>query len=101
MEYWRGDMNWEVVDGWVCETCGKDSTWLIWGLRHAECRCTNCHTQYMMRDEDTKIVNVPISQLKEEYKISARIGYEMYHKPFSEWSDDEWDKAFEQAPIKA
>lgn len=92
MDYWKGYMNWPVAQGWVCETCEKDYG-MTWGLANGRCRCDRCHTQYIMRDGD-KVVDTPISLLKDEYKEPARKGWKMYARPLDEWTDDEWDEAF-------
>jgi len=93
MDYWSGVMNWQLAMGWKCQTCGE--RWdLIWGFAHAECRCNNCHTEYYMRDAENKITDTPVCMLKEEYKAPAKAGWEKWHRPISEWSDDDWDSAF-------
>lgn len=93
MEYWRGHMNWPLKDGWVCETCGANPG-LEWGLVNGQCRCINCHAQYMMRD-GTKVVDTPISQLRIEYKAPTKWAWGNLHKPEDELTDEDWDKAFE------
>jgi len=93
MDYWRGNMNWSLSNDWKCQTC--DQQVLVWGLIHAHCRCIMCHTEYHMRDDENKVVNVPICMLKEEYKLPARLGWKHYHTPISHWTDEMWDNAFE------
>lgn len=90
MEYWRGLMDWEIKQNWICETCGVNAG-LTWGLVHAECRCNKCHTPYGMRDKEGNIVTEPMSKLKDEYKKAARLGYEKFHKPIEEFTNDEWN----------
>lgn len=91
IEYWSGKMNWPLEEGWKCETCGH--TDFTWGLIHGVCRCDQCHTQYYMRI-DSKDIALPICLLKEKYKEPAKKGWILYHKPISEWTDEEWDKVF-------
>jgi hypothetical protein len=104
--YWRGTMNWPIEASWRCETCGTKVSpmadgyvsavlggLLEWGLVHAECRCTTCHTVYMMRDgslPDNPIVTRPISIIKPEFKDSARKAWESLRKPIDELSVEEW-----------
>jgi len=97
MDYWHGVMNWPINPNWVCEICGGFHG-MTWGLVHAECRCNNCHTQYMMRDGQD-IVIYPICLLKPEYRQPAKLGFEMYQRPFDEWTDDEWDEAIEKCQV--
>ena len=98
MEYWEGWMDWPLKEGWVCETCGKYAG-LTWGLVNGRCRCDICHTEYMMRD-GKKIVDIPISMLKPEYKDPARIGWERFKEPITDWNDDMWDEVIELAKEK-
>jgi len=91
MEYWQGYMTWPLEKDWKCETC-EEYVELIWGLVHGVCRCNRCHTQYTMYDSNKEIVKIPICLLKEEYKKSACKGWKLYHRPLSEWNDDDWDK---------
>lgn len=95
MEYWEGYMNWPLIDGWKCQTCGTNAG-LTWGFVHAECRCNKCHTGYYMR-ADGKVTDTPVCLLKSEYREPARIGYDIYNIPISEWTDAEWDRAIEAA----
>lgn len=87
---WGGAMDWPVAEDWVCETCGGQR--LEWGLRNGTCRCYNCHTQYRMRDNQLNVVNIPISQLKEEYREPVKEGWKLYETPISEWTDEMWDQ---------
>ena len=97
MDYWRGYMDWPVVKGWTCSTCGSNAGDLIWGIVHGVCRCDRCHTQYKMRDlESGEITDIPILLLKPEYIAPAKAAWEMYQKPISELTDTEWDNAFEK-----
>lgn len=90
---WRGTMNWPLSKDWECPTCGYDH--LIWGFTNGLCRCARCHTEYFMKDKKNKTVNIPICQLKEKYKEPARLGYKHFRKPISQFSDADWDYAFE------
>ncbi len=67
MDYWEGMMDWPLDKEWKCEIC--DSRSLIWGMIHAQCRCTICHAEYTMRDiEDRDIVlTIPFIMIKPEY----------------------------------
>lgn len=94
MNFWEGYMNWKLVDGWKCQTCGSND--LIWGLVHAQCRCNVCHTQYYMRDDNGNITDNPICLLKDEYKEPAKIGWNKYNLPLSVWDDEMWNTAFEE-----
>jgi hypothetical protein len=98
MNYWQGQMDWPLDKNWKCETCGTN-VGLEWGLVHAQCRCNQCHTQYIMRDDNDKIVNIPISQLKPEYKEPVIKLWQTYHLPVDELSDAQWDE-FIPAEIK-
>lgn len=90
MNYWEGYMDWPLADDWKCETCGENGP-LEWGFVHAQCRCMNCHTEYKMRDKDQNVVNTPICQLKDEYKIPSRLLWDKLHIPLELFSDDDWD----------
>ena len=93
MDYWRGCMNWPVVKGWTCNTCGSNAGYLVWGIVHGVCRCDTCHTQYKMRNLETgDITDTPIILLKPEYVIPAKAAWETYRKPISELTDTEWDR---------
>lgn len=109
MEYWYGFMDWPLKENWKCEICGNRI--LIWGLHHGTCRCDKCHVEYRMRDEQNKVVNVPISQLKSEYYQPFKEIYDRCQKTIDQVTDDEWNavldiarkdsaKAGEQNPIK-
>lgn len=65
MSYWRGAVNWPVVKGWRCETCGEDSSWLVWGLPNGEYRCDRCHHAYTMR-QNNDILTTPLSLVRED-----------------------------------
>ena len=97
MEQWRGVMNWPTKPGWACEICGASANALIWGLAHATCRCGCCHTQYRMRNSKDEIVDIPICQLKNEYRKPVKLGWEKFHEPFTYWSDELWDELFQEA----
>jgi len=99
MNYWEGYMDWTLNPAWVCETCGEHTV-LQWGLIHAQCRCEQCHTQYIMRDEDDKVVTTPICLLKPEYKIPAKKLWNKYHKPIDEATDNEWDFVMPTEPLQ-
>ena len=97
MEYWRGFMSWPIDRNWKCPTCGAGRNMLIWGMIHAQCRCDKCHTEFYMRDFETKeILTTPFCMLREEYKEPARFAFKHYEKPISRLSDGEWDYAFSQ-----
>lgn len=95
MNYWRGRMDWPIDERWVCETCNEYHG-LTWGMVHAECRCNQCHTQYMMRDSDQArtVLTTPKCLLLPEYKNAARMGWQRYRTPMTEWTDAMWDQAF-------
>lgn len=93
MDAWRGVMNWPLDYEWVCELCGERA--LIWGFVHGICRCDYCHTQYMMRDADGRILDTPAWLMKEEYKGPAGIGWRTRKTPMDTWTDDDWDLFFE------
>lgn len=101
MDYWEGRMDWPLAEGWVCETCGE-RTELTWGLVNGICRCSQCHTEYSMRDwdkEERPPVTVPISRLKKEYKEVAKRLWSTLRKPVDEATDEEWEKAFTAIPV--
>jgi len=85
MQYWQGRMDWSLDKDWVCETCGHNAG-LEWGLVNGECRCNNCHTQYMMRVGKT-ILTIPRCMLKEEYKQPIKQAYAKYQIPWDEMTD--------------
>lgn len=91
MEYWQRAMNWPIVNGWRCETCGEDASWLVWGIVNGECRCENCHHVYTMRQDKT-ILTTPVSLLKEDYNAAAKLGWQERHTPMDHWKEDFWDK---------
>ena len=92
MNYWRGLMDWPLDVNWRCETCGINAG-LEWGFVHAQRRCNQCHTQYTMRadDKERTVVTCPISMLREEYKVPARLAFARYQKPIDQLSDSEWE----------
>jgi len=92
MDYWRGIMNLSLPEEWKCQTCETKGP-LIWGIINGQCRCYNCHTQYSMRNGIVWVYE-PICQLKDDYKTPARLGYEKFRIPISEWDDTRWDEAF-------
>lgn len=94
MEYWKGVMNAPIDQDWKCQTCNQDAIYLEWGLINGQCRCSCCHTEYMMRDEQNW-TTTPICQLKDDYQIPAKMGYEYFHKPINEFTDNDWDTAFQ------
>ena len=100
MDYWTGFMNWDLDPDWACETCKSRGT-LIWGFRHAECRCDICHTHYMMRDDNQQIVTRPICMLKPEYWWPAQEGWRRYKSPLDDWTDEMWDVVFLPTPPAA
>jgi predicted ATP-dependent serine protease len=89
MNYWEGYMSWPLKEGWICETCGNRD--LEWGLINGQCRCTYCHTEYMMR-EDTTILDIPKSLLKEEYKIPLKKIWEKYQVEVDRVTDEQYDE---------
>lgn len=90
MDYWQGFMNWPLSKDWKCETCDTRSV-LIWGLQHGTCRCDQCHTQYRMRDNENSVVDFPICQLKDEWKVAAKTGWEILQKPLTQFTQEEWE----------
>ena len=94
MEAWYGVMDWPLDVNWKCEICGEVN--LLWGIPHALCRCETCHTQYRMRDEEDKVVTIPICQLKEEYYEPAKILYQKLKIPMTQWTDEQWDKTMKE-----
>ena len=91
MDYWRGYMSWPLVKGWECEICGASGGYLIWGFVHARCRCDQCHTQYHMRDEESKVVNKPILMLKPECVGAAKTWWANTQEPISKAPQDYWE----------
>lgn len=89
MNYWRGFMDWPIKPDWLCEVCGEYKG-LTWGLVHAQCRCNNCHAVYTMRDGADKVVDTPISQLKDEYRAPAIAGFKKFQIPLSKFTEQQW-----------
>ena len=98
MNYWQGIMNWPLTKDWKCETCGEYHG-LQWGMVNGECRCINCQTQYMMRD-DEKILTTPLCLLKPEYKLPAKLAFTKYHKPIDDLTDDEWEEFYNKELVQ-
>lgn len=92
MNYWEGRMDWTLNPEWKCEICGARS--LQWGMRHAQCRCVSCHTQYNMRtvDEASTVVTTPICLLKPEYKEAFSKIWQRDHKNIDEVPQETWDQ---------
>lgn len=90
MDYWQGYMNWPLSKDWVCEICGE-KVWLEWGMMHAQCRCSLCHTQYRMKDDKDKMVDIPICQIKPEYYETWKKLWQNLHKPLEQITDEEWE----------
>ena len=65
---------------------------MVWGLVHGTCRCKVCHTQYRMRDEKDRVVQVPICQLKPEYYHPAKKLYQKLKTPMTQWTDEQWNE---------
>ena len=97
MKAWYGVMDWPLDANWKCEICGEVN--LLWGLCHGTCRCEVCHTQYRMKDEEYRVVKVPICQLKEEYYEPAKILYQKFKTPMTQWTDEQWDEAIKEKQI--
>ena len=94
MKAWHGVMDWPLDANWKCEICGSVN--LLWGLAYGICRCEICHTQYRMRDEQDKVVKVPICQLKDKYYQPAKRLYQVLKTPMTQWTDEQWDKAMKE-----
>ena len=92
MNYWEGWMNWKLNEDWKCEICGAHGP-LIWGLRHARCRCDTCHTQYHMRDKHSNVVTTPICQLKPELKEKVKAFWDKSKIPLDEWTEEQAKEA--------
>ena len=90
MEYWRGEMWWTLSEDWRCIVCGHKG--MTWGFVHAECRCDMCHARYYMRDRDKKVVTVPITLLKDNFREPARELWEKYRLPIDELTDAQWEE---------
>jgi len=90
MEYWRGVMWWTVSPEWACIICGHRG--MTWGFVRAECRCDLCHARYFMRDRDGKIINVPITLLKEDFQEPARELWGKYRIPIDQLTDEQWEE---------
>ena len=89
MEYWEGYMDWPLDKDWICEICGNRSV-LIWGLTHAVCRCSECHMQYTMRNDEDEVVSTPICMIKEDYRTAAIEGHKKLKIPLSEFTKEQW-----------
>ena len=88
--YWGDQMNWHIVKDWKCQTCGAEAYYLEWGIVNGLCRCSQCHTHYMMRD-GTEVVDTPIVQLRPEYVEAAKVAWKTLGKNVDEVTDDEWE----------
>ncbi len=75
--YWKGVMNWPIDGDWKCEVCEETHLlgeyFLEWGLAHGVCRCTNCHTEYRMRDKEGNVTDTPICTVKKEYMERVKV----------------------------
>lgn len=100
MNYWQEYMNWPLAPNWYCEICGNTSGFLEWGMSHALCRCNICHTQYRMKDENDRIVDVPICQLKPEYYEAWKKLWNDLHKPIEQITDKEWELVLQKVEAK-
>lgn len=99
VEYWQGNMNWELNKAWKCETCELNAG-LTWGLVHGQCRCNSCHTQYRMRDKDDNMVDTPICNLKKEYREPAKHGWKKLQKPLTEFTAQHWEGLFAELNLQ-
>ena len=88
-------MNWPLDEDWVCPICGERAG-LTWGFIHGECRCNNCHAEFMMRDHDNNILTTPMSLVKEEYAEPAKFAWKNWHIPLDMLDNTDWEAAFEQ-----
>jgi len=91
MEYWAGQMNWPLADGWKCRVCGEEEPSMTWGLVNGQCRCDVCHAEYWMRT-DGEILTVPEISWKEDFVPFVYAYYQAMNTPISEWSDSEWER---------
>ena len=88
IDYWKGLMDWELKEGWVCEICGERS--LIWGFVNGVCRCNKCHAVYSMKDDVSNIVDTPISQIKPEYFERVKVLWKTKNKKIDEMTDEDF-----------
>lgn len=94
MNYWRGIMNWPLIEGWKCEICDGFYD-LTWGLAYGTCRCNNCHAEYLMSwyGENGDIVITTEPRLSEHKEI-VKIGWNLLKTPLSEWEQEDWDSFY-------
>ena len=90
MNYWKGQMNWELNEDWKCPICGWVG--LTWGLPHGTCRCDICHVQFRMRDEGDKVVSTPICKLKDEYFEPFKKMWADMERPIDKCTDADFDQ---------
>lgn len=91
-QFW-GVMDWPLSPSWKCIVCGKRR--LLWGILHAHCCCQTCHTEYDMRDYSqpgNRVVDTPITSLKDEFLQPAKLAWANWHKPLDELSLEQWAK---------
>ena len=86
MQYWKGNMNWDLDKNWTCEICKSESHGLTWGMRHAECGCDNCGAVYTMRDwkNEEKVVTKPILVIKKSWIKPCQDGWMKYKRSIDE-----------------
>ena len=92
-------MNWPLEYGWLCNLCGSGA-YLEWGLTNGHCRCSKCHTEYDMKDDNGDVVTLPIWLLKTEYINAARLAWNESGKQLDKLTREEWNYFLEKASEK-
>ena len=88
---WEGFANVPIDRYWRCEICNERHD-LIWGsLSNGHCRCSYCHTEYDLMDENLQLTSFPKSLIKEEYKQAIARKFNLLKKPLSFWNEEDWD----------
>lgn len=90
MKQWNGFVNVPIDRNWKCETCNERHD-LIWGLVSGHCRCSYCHTEYDLMDDNMRLMSVPKSLIRDEYKLPIAKKFNSLKKPLSFWSEEDWD----------
>ena len=100
----NNQMNWPIKWGWKCEICGNQpvgidgigllSVGLYWGIVHARCYCSKCHTPYRMRDKDDNVVITPICQVKEDWIETTKSLWNTHGEGYTDLDDGAWEKEY-------
>ena len=90
LEQWRGTVNVLIDKDGKCEICNERHD-LIWGLISGQCRCSYCHAEYDLMDENLRLITTPKSLIRTKYKQAIVEKFNSLRKPLSFWNEDDWD----------